>query len=97
MNNLLSDLITSVYKSLKMSVTEIKSGPIPFKIRLLSTLRSILDFIGTIFFKLYYGTDGKKVPPITDDILRQPAVEVARKIRNKQVCDSLIYIKFYTR
>ncbi|CAH2092921.1 unnamed protein product [Euphydryas editha] len=68
-----------------MSETEIKNKPIPFKIRLLSTLRSILDFITSIFFKLYYGTEGNKVPPITDDILKQPAVEVARKIRNRQI------------
>ncbi|XP_050347395.1 fatty-acid amide hydrolase 2-like [Nymphalis io] len=68
-----------------MSVTEIKSKPIRLKLRLLSALRAILDLVTRFFFKLYYGTKGKKLPPIKDDILKQPAVDVARKIRTKQI------------
>ncbi|XP_047535147.1 fatty-acid amide hydrolase 2 [Vanessa atalanta] len=68
-----------------MTVTEIKTRPIRFKLRLLSALRAILDLVTSFFFKLYYGSEGKKLPAITDDILKQPATEVARKIRTKQI------------
>lgn len=64
---------------------EIVSRPIPFTLRVLSTLRMLVDVITSVFFKLYYGTNTKKLPPIKDDILKQPAVEVARRIRNKEV------------
>ncbi|XP_032518667.2 fatty-acid amide hydrolase 2-B [Danaus plexippus] len=64
---------------------EIVSRPIPFTLRVLSTLRMLVDVITSVFFKLYYGTNTKKLPPIKDDILKQPAVEVARRIRNKEI------------
>lgn len=69
-----------------MDTTEIKHRRIPFKIYVLSALRTFLDVITRLFFKLIYGNKGKTIPPIKDDILKQPAVEVAKKIRTKQVC-----------
>ncbi|XP_045451675.1 fatty-acid amide hydrolase 2-like [Melitaea cinxia] len=65
-----------------MNTSKIK---IPFKLRFMSALRVMLDSFTIVFFKLRYWRRGKKMPPITDDILRQPAVEVARKIRNKEI------------
>ncbi|CAH0725761.1 unnamed protein product, partial [Brenthis ino] len=68
-----------------MDTTEIKDRPIPFKIHVLSAIRTFLDVITSIFFMLIYGNKGKTIPPIKDDILKQPAIEVARKIRTKQI------------
>ncbi|CAH2043661.1 unnamed protein product, partial [Iphiclides podalirius] len=41
--------------------------------------------IARLFFTLYYGTEGEKLPPITDKILTLSAIEVARKIRKKEI------------
>ncbi|XP_072945229.1 fatty-acid amide hydrolase 2-B-like [Epargyreus clarus] len=64
--------------------TEIMSSSIPLKLRVLHVLRLILGKIARFFFSFYYGSGGEKIPPITDDILKQPAIEVARRIRNKE-------------
>lgn len=83
---------TQVFKTAKMNTPMIK---IPFKLRFVSALRVMIDSFTIIFFKLRYWRRGKKMPPITHDILRQPAVEVARKIRNKEV-SQLIILSIYT-
>ncbi|XP_023948596.2 fatty-acid amide hydrolase 2-B [Bicyclus anynana] len=67
------------------NVKEMKPRPFSLKMRILSALRSILDAMTRILFKLYYGTKGKGIPPIKDSILKQPAIEVARKIRMREV------------
>lgn len=59
--------------------------PIPLKLRVLSVLRLLLAKVARFFFSLYYGNEGQKIPPIIDDILKEPTVEVARKIRDKEV------------
>lgn len=69
-----------------MNATEVKFRPIPFSVHVFSALRTLIDVITSIFFKLYYGSQGNRIPPIKDDILKQPAIEVARRIRAKQVC-----------
>lgn len=48
-------------------------------------VRLAISIVARFFFGLYYGKDGQKIPPIIDDILKQSAVEVAKKIRNKEV------------
>lgn len=48
-------------------------------------IRLYVAKIARFFFSLYYYNDNKKIPPITSDILKEPAVEVARKIRHKEV------------
>lgn len=68
-----------------MSTTETQNSPVALKLRVLHVIRSAIAAIARLFFSLYYGSDGVRLPPITDDILKQPAVEVARKIRNKEV------------
>ncbi|CAH2229052.1 jg17294 [Pararge aegeria aegeria] len=62
-----------------------KPKPFSFKTRFLSFVRGILDALTGVLFKLYYGTKVRVSPPIKEDILKQPAIEVARKIRNKEV------------
>ncbi|XP_034834364.1 fatty-acid amide hydrolase 2-B-like [Maniola hyperantus] len=64
---------------------EMKPRPFSLKMRILSALRRILDALTCVLFKLYYGTRGRKLPRIKDDILKQPAIEVARKIRTREV------------
>lgn len=59
--------------------------PISLKLRVLHVLRFVSAAIARFFFRLYYGSEGEKIPPITDSILKEPAIEVARKIRNKEV------------
>ncbi|CAG9788728.1 unnamed protein product [Diatraea saccharalis] len=70
-----------------MSSTEfkIKNSPIKLKVRVLHVVRLVLARIARFFFSLYYGTEGVKIPAISDDILKQPAIEVARRIRNKEI------------
>ncbi|XP_034834972.1 fatty-acid amide hydrolase 2-B-like [Maniola hyperantus] len=62
-----------------------KPNPFSFKSRFWSAVRRILYALTGFLFKIYYGAEGKKLPPIKDSILKQPAIEVARKIRNKEV------------
>lgn len=71
-----------------MSKVETKSKPLSLKLKVLHVIRSIAATIVRFFFSLYYGVEGEKIPPIRDDILKQPAVVVARKIRNKEVSNS---------
>lgn len=68
-----------------MDATEVQYRPVPFSVHVWSALRTLIDVITAIFFKLYYGTKGNRIPPIKDDILKQPAVEVAKRIRAKQI------------
>ncbi|CAG4951955.1 unnamed protein product [Colias eurytheme] len=57
----------------------------PMKLKVLHVLRRFIARIARIFFSLYYYNDSKKIPPIKSDILKEPAIEVARKIRNKEI------------
>lgn len=59
--------------------------PLPLALRVVHVLRLILAIVGKFVLSLYYGTEGEKIPPIYDDILKQPAIVVAKKIRNKEV------------
>ncbi|XP_049871980.1 fatty-acid amide hydrolase 2-A-like [Pectinophora gossypiella] len=68
-----------------MSIVQTTERPIPLKLRILSAVRLAISTVARFFFTLYYGKEGQKIPPITDDILKQPAIEVARKIRNKEI------------
>lgn len=67
-----------------MSTTEI-DRPVGLKLKVLHAVRIIFASIGRFILSLYYGTDGEKIPPIHDEILKQPAIVVAEKIRNKEV------------
>ncbi|CAH0400888.1 unnamed protein product [Chilo suppressalis] len=68
-----------------MSTTEAKQSPMKLKLRVLHVIRLVISTVARFFFSLYYGTEGVKISEITDDILKQPAVEVARRIRNKEI------------
>lgn len=59
--------------------------PTPLKLRVLHVFRLLLAKVATFFISLYYGNEGKKLPPICDDILKESTLEVARKIRNKEI------------
>ncbi|XP_068617677.1 fatty-acid amide hydrolase 2-A-like [Battus philenor] len=61
------------------------SKPVALKYRVLHVVRLAIASITRFFFSLYYGTEGEKLPPITDEILKLPAVEVAKKIRKKEI------------
>lgn len=67
-----------------MSNTDVDK-PAPLKLRVLHVLRLLVANIVKFFIGLYYGNEGQKIPPIIDDILKEPTVEVARKIREKEV------------
>lgn len=67
-----------------MSTTDIDK-PVGIKLRVLHAVRLIIASIGKFFLSLYYGTEGEKIPPIHDDILKEPAIVVARKIREKEI------------
>lgn len=69
-----------------MTTVETTEKPIPLVVKGLHYMRLAISVVARFFFGLYYGKEGQKIPPITDDILKQPAVVVARKIRNKEVC-----------
>jgi hypothetical protein len=66
-------------------MTEIKNTPIGLKLKVLHIIRLVIAAAVRFFCSLYYGTEGVKIPTITDDILKQPAIAVAKKIRNKEV------------
>lgn len=68
-----------------MSTTEITNKQLPLKLRVLHRVRLAIAVIVRFFFNLYYGNEGEKIPPITDHILKEPAVDVAKKIRNKEI------------
>lgn len=70
--------------SVNMS-SEITNKPIGLKLRVLHIVRLAIASIARLFFTLYYGTEGEKLPLISDEILKLPAVEVAKKIRKKEV------------
>lgn len=72
-----------------MSTTEQKGKTMPLTVKVLHFTRLVIASIVRFFCRLYYGTEGEKIPPITDDILKMPAIEVAKKIRNKEVCNIL--------
>lgn len=73
-----------------MNTTEIKNKTIPFKVKVLQMARLVIACLVRFFCRMYYGTEGEKIPPITEDILKMPAIEVAKKIRNKEVCNIII-------
>lgn len=75
-----------------MSTTEIRNTPIGLKLQVLHVVRLAIASIARFFFSLYYGNEGVKIPAITDNILKQPAIEVARKIRNKEVTKFNSYV-----
>ncbi|KAM3965665.1 fatty-acid amide hydrolase 2 [Aphomia sociella] len=68
-----------------MSTTALWNYPVGLKLKVLHVLRILFAAIGKVFFSLYYGNEGKKIPPITDNILKDSAIEVARKIRHKEI------------
>ncbi|XP_014360123.2 fatty-acid amide hydrolase 2-A [Papilio machaon] len=65
--------------------SEITNKPIGLKLRVVHSVRLAIAAVARFFFTLYYGAEGEKLPPITDDILKLPAVEVAKKIRRKEI------------
>lgn len=67
-----------------MSTTEIDKS-VGLKLRVLHAVRLFIASFGKFILSLYYGTDGERIPPIHDAILKQPAIVVAEKIRNKEV------------
>lgn len=74
----------SVFKNENMCTAEITNKPIGIKLRVIHVVRSVFATIVKFILSLYYGVEGEKIPPIYDEILKQPAVVVARKIRNKE-------------
>ncbi|XP_075980348.1 fatty-acid amide hydrolase 2-A-like [Anticarsia gemmatalis] len=68
-----------------MCTAEITNKPVPLKLRVLHVVRIVLAKVVKFFLSLYYGVEGEKIPPIHDDILKEPAIEVAKKIRNKEI------------
>lgn len=68
-----------------MCTTEIADRRIGLKLKVVNFIRLFIARVAHFFFSLYYGNEGEKIPPITDDILKQPAIEVARRIRNKEI------------
>ncbi|XP_026321345.1 fatty-acid amide hydrolase 2-A [Hyposmocoma kahamanoa] len=68
-----------------MSTIERTEKPIPLRLKVMHYVRLAISIVARFFFGLYYGKEGQKIPPIVDDILKQPAVDVARKIRNKEI------------
>lgn len=76
-----------------MSTIETTDRPIPLRLKVMHYVRLAISVVARFFFGLYYGKEGQKIPPIIDDVLKQPAIEVAKKIRNKEVCTNY-FIKF---
>lgn len=68
-----------------MSTEDITNKPLGLKLRVVHVLRLVLASIARFILSLYYGVEGEKIPVIHDEILKQPAVEVAKKIRSKEV------------
>lgn len=68
-----------------MSIKQILCSPVGLRLKVLHVVRIVIAAIGRIFFSLYYGNEGQKIPPITDEILKEPTIEVAKKIRNKEI------------
>ncbi|KAI5642150.1 amidase domain-containing protein [Phthorimaea operculella] len=68
-----------------MTTTVETTKAIPLKYKILHVVRLAISTVARFFFALYYGKTGENIPPITDDILKKPAIEVARKIRNKEI------------
>lgn len=81
---IINENIIGYSNSVNMS-SEITNKPIGLKLRVLHIVRLAIAAIARIFFNLYYGTEGEKLPLISDEILKLPAVEVAMKIRKKEV------------
>lgn len=67
------------------NTSTIQVEPMGFMVQVVHVLRFAIASVARFFFSLYYGNEGAKIPAITDDILKKPAVEVAKKIRNKEV------------
>ncbi|CAG4951952.1 unnamed protein product [Colias eurytheme] len=57
----------------------------PIKYKILNWLRVIIAGVARFIFSIFSYCRKKKIPPIHYDILKQPAIEVARKIRNKEI------------
>lgn len=69
-----------------MSTTvEIPDGPIGLHVKVLHYVRLVAALVARVLFNLFYGKSGEKLPPITEPILREPAVEIARRIRMQEV------------
>lgn len=71
----------------------VKSKPVPFRLKFLHVVRLFIGTIARYISAWYYGTEGKKLPPIKEEILKLPTIEVARRIRQKEVSDA---ISFYS-
>ncbi|XP_073961529.1 fatty-acid amide hydrolase 2-B [Choristoneura fumiferana] len=68
-----------------MATSDITMKPLGMRVKVLQVFRFVFASIFKIFCTLYYGKSGENFPPITADILKLPAVEVANKIRNKEI------------
>ncbi|XP_028160161.1 fatty-acid amide hydrolase 2-A-like [Ostrinia furnacalis] len=62
-----------------------ENKPVRCKVRVLQCFITTMASVVRFFCRLYYGNEGAKIPKITHDILKTPAFEVARKIRNKEI------------
>lgn len=68
-----------------MCTAEITNKPMGLKLRVIHVVRLVFAKIVRFVLSLYYGVEGQKIPPIYDDILKLPAIEVAKKIRHKEI------------
>ncbi|XP_053610255.1 fatty-acid amide hydrolase 2-A-like [Plodia interpunctella] len=70
-----------------MTTKEIRNTQLGLKFKVLHAVKLVIVSIGRFFFSLYYGTESAKIPtiPDKDGILKEPAVVVAKKIRQKEI------------
>ncbi|XP_037972886.2 fatty-acid amide hydrolase 2-B [Plutella xylostella] len=81
-----------------MSTTvEIPDGPIGLHVKVLHYVRLVAALVARVLFNLFYGKSGEKLPPITEPILREPAVEIARRIRTQEVSSVEVLEAFIRR
>ncbi|XP_047521512.1 fatty-acid amide hydrolase 2-A-like isoform X2 [Pieris napi] len=59
--------------------------PTPFSAKLLNVIRKCLLGTFTLFASLFAVCRRKRIPVISEDILKLPAIEVARKIRYREI------------
>lgn len=63
----------------------IPEGKIGVRVTIFHYVRLLIAPVAKFLFGLYYGTEGEKIPPITESLLKQSATEIAKKIRTKEV------------
>ncbi|GBP49110.1 hypothetical protein EVAR_26819_1 [Eumeta japonica] len=57
---------------------------VKFSLKILNVLRVVALCVVRFILKLYYGTEGKKMPAIRERIIREPAMKLAKKIRDRE-------------